>query len=153
MSFKFERLPNFCYRCGLLNHVLKDCTEGNVHNKDDGENVFQYGAWMRGDLIRRNGVELFRSGVRAEAEGSAEKSEVRMGKSSMMSQIPRKDTGAGKNPEVEKTITKESVPMQGGDGTSPHTPLSENLYEKGNLHKCVGKLGGKEVSLGSQEKV
>ena len=26
VSFKFERLPNFCHRCGLLNHTLKDCT-------------------------------------------------------------------------------------------------------------------------------
>ncbi|XP_023917408.1 uncharacterized protein At4g02000 [Quercus suber] len=26
--FKYERLPNFCYRCGLLNHALKECTEG-----------------------------------------------------------------------------------------------------------------------------
>ena len=26
VSFKFERLPNFCYRCSLLNHTLKDCT-------------------------------------------------------------------------------------------------------------------------------
>ena len=26
VSFKFERLPNFYYRCSLLNHTLKDCT-------------------------------------------------------------------------------------------------------------------------------
>ena len=25
VQFKYERLPNFCYRCGLLNPALKDC--------------------------------------------------------------------------------------------------------------------------------
>ena len=30
VNFKNERLPNFCYRCGLLSHALKDCPE----NKD-----------------------------------------------------------------------------------------------------------------------
>ena len=27
VHFKYERLPNFCYRCGLLVHDLKDCFE------------------------------------------------------------------------------------------------------------------------------
>ncbi|KAK9996581.1 hypothetical protein SO802_021267 [Lithocarpus litseifolius] len=31
--FKYERLPNFCYRCGVLNHALKDCTD----NQDQSE--------------------------------------------------------------------------------------------------------------------
>lgn len=26
VSFKFERLPNFCYWCGLLTHSKKDCS-------------------------------------------------------------------------------------------------------------------------------
>ena len=25
VNFKYERLPNFCYQCGLLSHTLKDC--------------------------------------------------------------------------------------------------------------------------------
>ncbi|KAK7814756.1 uncharacterized protein CFP56_002619 [Quercus suber] len=52
VSFKFERLPNFCYRCGLLNHALKDCNKGFKLSKNEGENVLQYGAWLRGDPLR-----------------------------------------------------------------------------------------------------
>nr|POE53955.1 hypothetical protein CFP56_53457 [Quercus suber] len=50
-----------------------------------------------------------------------------------VSHVPRKDTGAGRDHEFKKTTLKDSNPMQGGDGTTPRTPLSEDLREKGNL--------------------
>ena len=45
--------PICCYRCGLLEHDLKDCTQkdGADDNGDRGE--LQYGAWMRGEPARR----------------------------------------------------------------------------------------------------
>lgn len=46
VSFKYERLPNFYYRCGLLNHALKDCTEGPDHSEEEGTNVLQYEVWI-----------------------------------------------------------------------------------------------------------
>ena len=60
--FKFERLPNFCYRCGLLDHGEKDCPE-----RKDGENFReeerkQYGAWLRGEPGRSSGREYGRMG-------------------------------------------------------------------------------------------
>ena len=53
VNFKYERLPNFCYRCGLLNHALKECPETGENNKSTEEEVLQYGAWMRGEIFRR----------------------------------------------------------------------------------------------------
>ena len=42
--FKYERLPNFYYRCGLLSHALRDCKEGSdLNNKVENEHL-QYGA-------------------------------------------------------------------------------------------------------------
>ena len=64
VNFKYERLPNFCYRCGLLNHALKYCPEnGEENNRTEGEEL-QYGAWMRGDIIRRSSQDQNKTGIR-----------------------------------------------------------------------------------------
>ena len=55
VQLKYERLPNFCCRCGLLNHALKDCSEPGEHNDVGGNEELQYGAWLRGEILRRSG--------------------------------------------------------------------------------------------------
>ena len=51
--FKYERLPNFCYRCGMLDHAIKECSEGPLVNEREEEGSFQYGAWLRGEPWKR----------------------------------------------------------------------------------------------------
>ena len=29
VNFKYERLPNFCYRCGMLDRTIKECWRGH----------------------------------------------------------------------------------------------------------------------------
>ena len=55
--FKYERLPNFCYQCGLLDHDLKECPKGKGDDRNIVMAQLQYGAWMRGDLVKRSGWE------------------------------------------------------------------------------------------------
>ncbi|CAL1411115.1 unnamed protein product [Linum trigynum] len=38
----YEKLPNFCYNCGMLGHLKKDCQEELVPEEEA-----QYGSWMR----------------------------------------------------------------------------------------------------------
>ena len=57
VQFKYERLPNFCYRCGLLEHDQRECSEKVGHGKGDEKEELQYGAWMRGDPVKRWGME------------------------------------------------------------------------------------------------
>ncbi len=47
ISFKNERLPNFCYWCGHLSHTEYDCptwleSQGTLRKEDQ-----QFGAWLR----------------------------------------------------------------------------------------------------------
>ena len=59
VNFRYERLPNFCYRCRLLSHSLKECSEGRTPGEKEGESQLQYGAWLRGEPLRRGGKEVF----------------------------------------------------------------------------------------------
>ena len=52
ISFQYERLPIFCYWCGLLNHDKKDCpmwlrSKGSLRKEEQ-----QYGGWMRATMER-----------------------------------------------------------------------------------------------------
>jgi hypothetical protein len=61
ISFKYERLPIFCYWCGCLTHGERDCElwlrNKGVMNKAEQ----QYGAWLRADVekpVRRVEVKV-----------------------------------------------------------------------------------------------
>ena len=53
--FKYERLPNFCYQCGRLDHGVKECKERTSTENRAGDEGMQYGAWLRGEPRRRGG--------------------------------------------------------------------------------------------------
>ena len=93
--FKYERLPNFCYQCGLLDHDLKECPK----SKGDDRNIvmaeLQYGAWMRGDLVKRSDWEphLTKKSGGDDTRGKTNGGDVRI----PMVQSPRSSTiGSGK---------------------------------------------------------
>ena len=47
ISFKYERLPNFCYHCGLLTHDVKDCEDWIRCRGVGVGTTHQYGDWLR----------------------------------------------------------------------------------------------------------
>ena len=57
MNFKYERLLNFCYNCGLLSHALKDYSKGLENNNPVEVECMQYGAWLKGELSRKGEKE------------------------------------------------------------------------------------------------
>ena len=58
MLFKYERLPNFCYRCGLLEHALKDCTR-----KDEVDKNGERGGALIRCMVERGTGEENRMGI------------------------------------------------------------------------------------------
>lgn len=42
MNFKFERLPEFCYLCGKIDHVMKACSSPRTENAER-----KFGVWMQ----------------------------------------------------------------------------------------------------------
>lgn len=50
LNLSYERLSNFCYYCGVMGHIVKDCREclhlfGESDTIDDS--LLQYGDWLR----------------------------------------------------------------------------------------------------------
>lgn len=72
-----EKLPDFCYNCGRVGHVVKEC-DGQMN---DDEQELQYGVWMR-------------AGSRSYHTGKAKKSE---------DKTIEKDSGLGDDPETKET--------------------------------------------------
>jgi hypothetical protein len=52
VSFKYERLTNFCYWCGLITHGEKDCELWLRSHGSLSPAKQPYGAWMRGETER-----------------------------------------------------------------------------------------------------
>ena len=51
--FKYERLPTFCYICGILGHYDKYCHENHMENVNER----QYGEWLRAGSVVRSSNE------------------------------------------------------------------------------------------------
>nr|POE57175.1 uncharacterized protein CFP56_01831 [Quercus suber] len=64
ISFKYERLPNFCYSCGMLNHDMRECAETSEEGNKKEQKNLQYGPWLRGEVLRRFGGETTNGGQR-----------------------------------------------------------------------------------------
>lgn len=70
--FKYERLLNFCYFCGLLCHDWKDCQAAKMKDKNLEQDNLHYGLWLRGEIGRRGIREVPRFSQNAETDGARE---------------------------------------------------------------------------------
>jgi hypothetical protein len=46
IAFKYERIPRFCFRCGIISHGCKGCLEGGNRRMHGEEKELQLGTWL-----------------------------------------------------------------------------------------------------------
>ena len=147
VQFKYERLPNFCYRCGLLSHTLKDCQEPRESNTVGEKEELQYRAWLGGEILRRYSQDSTKVGME-KGVGS------RHGESSDETELRSRLVLARGS---SKDDDKDHVPNQAILKPCP-LPLRETgadalnqkpktLHENGMVKGLVRKLGEKEAIL------
>lgn len=100
--FKYEWLPKFCYKCGMLDHGEKECPK-----KEQGEDCgswgsVQYGLWIRGEPGRHFGREAVRmdDGGWLNNKNREEGMEKKLGTSPKKSTKVGQKTGVGGKPMI-----------------------------------------------------
>ncbi|XP_059429203.1 uncharacterized protein LOC132163020 [Corylus avellana] len=53
IPFQYEKVPKYCFRCGLICHGKDGCERRDVRRKQGEDNVFEYGPWLRATSPRR----------------------------------------------------------------------------------------------------
>ena len=48
-SFKYEKMPNFCYWCGMVSHDAKECSIWLASKASLPLDQQEYGSWLRAD--------------------------------------------------------------------------------------------------------
>ncbi|KAM6577860.1 hypothetical protein CsatB_029697 [Cannabis sativa] len=60
LDYRYERLPDFCYECGIIGHVVDKCPTC-LEKLDDGkEPGLPYGPWLEGSPLPKSNYDRYR---------------------------------------------------------------------------------------------
>lgn len=104
-ALKFERLPNFCYWCGWVNHGERDCEvfiqERGKLKKDEQ----QYGGWLRAEPLRQYQNTVVHVAGSSRTQAPWKKGPV----------IPKKKESLGSNMDVQIFNTEDDIVVDDGE--------------------------------------
>ena len=147
VQFKYERLPNFYYRCGLLSHALKDCRESRGNNTVGEKEELQYEAWLRGEFLRRYSQNSTKGGMEKGAGNSFGES----GDETMLRSGPVLARGSSKvadKDDVPNLEVLEPCPLPLRETRVDAVKQKPKTLHKNRMVKgLVRKLGEKEAIL------
>ncbi|MBA0707726.1 hypothetical protein Golax_019747 [Gossypium laxum] len=116
-TIKYERLPAFCYICGLIGHTTQKCNREEEHLVT-GNISFQYGSWPRVQLGGttqtrgnwRNGIEILEKKINLSEETKDAKE--RSGEENDITLLKEKEKAKAGEEESESCSPMEKRPTK-----------------------------------------
>ena len=147
VSFKYEKLPNFCYWCGLVSHDEKDCEVWLARKESTNTKPHEYGPWLRAVPFNLGKTSFIVVTGMGDGLGGATKSPntPTAEKPSETADKPTGVTTARAEPgekggadrvqvtEMETFKTKALITPKSRNNS---TPLSEEIISNSNLSTC-----------------
>lgn len=140
INFKYERLSNFCFLCGLMGHSDRDC--GVVYANPNKIVERSYGTWLRalvrGGKNQNIGVRWLRNGL----DGGQNWNSKSSGAGSSTNVAPTSDTGT-RFMELDGQVTE----IVGEMGAIYFSHRNQGIQSQDNVAKIVDGIeqGGKEI--------
>lgn len=152
VDFKYERLPIFCYWCGMIDHDERDCLQQARSNVTPGAEEKQYGPWLRAtpELLQKPQLVVAKGewGAR-KTQGHEETPGEGAGRAGLTVTVERMDMETGSEVAREEHVTSK---VTGSESLMPHLlcPIPENLrspaFEKQIREIDEAILGGAVTS-------
>uniref|UniRef100_A0A803Q028 Zinc knuckle CX2CX4HX4C domain-containing protein n=1 Tax=Cannabis sativa TaxID=3483 RepID=A0A803Q028_CANSA len=60
LDYRYERLPDFCYECGIVGHVFDKCALFMEKIDEGKEPDLSYGPWMEGSALPKSAYDRYR---------------------------------------------------------------------------------------------
>uniref|UniRef100_A0A803L2P2 CCHC-type domain-containing protein n=1 Tax=Chenopodium quinoa TaxID=63459 RepID=A0A803L2P2_CHEQI len=117
-TLKYERLPFFCFLCGIMGHSERDCLNAQ---DDSAANGHAWGIWLKASPMKGRKVE------------GDEIKELKLAKKLVF--VPKNDIGRCAESENSVDVSGERVHRGGGE-------MHKTLVEKGEQGECEGNSSG-----------
>uniref|UniRef100_A0A803PRY6 Reverse transcriptase domain-containing protein n=1 Tax=Cannabis sativa TaxID=3483 RepID=A0A803PRY6_CANSA len=115
IDFRYERLLEFCFECGILGHPFEKCIKFMERMDNGNDDDLPYGPWMKGSKLPSTGYDKYRTDF---SKGNAWPLLTRLARTTLTSTIPRLNNIGPPQPPYLTAAESLSAPI------IPQTPLS-----------------------------
>ena len=140
ISFKYEKLPNFCYWCGLISHDGKDCDLWLARKDSRNTEPTEYGPWLRATPFNPGKTSFTVVSGMGDGLGGASKqtttktdTEVRPTGTSTVRSDPGENNGVNRL-QVPVTETSKTGAQSLPESQKSRSPINEVITSKSALY-------------------